>query len=60
MTINANKGFDANWAKEKGLYNEVFDLVDEMDNEIQKLATTLSQSNPRIFFRSKKLNPKFN
>ena len=55
MTINANKWFDANWAKEKGLYTEVFDLTDEMDNEIQKLATTLSQSNPEAMLELKKV-----
>ena len=55
MTINANKWFDANWAKEKGLYTEVFDLADEMDTEIQKLATTLSQSNPEAMQELKKV-----
>ena len=55
MTINANKWFNANWAKEKGLYTEVFDLVDEMDTEIQKLATTLSQSNPEAMKELKKV-----
>ena len=27
MTINATKWFDANWAREKGLYTEIFDSV---------------------------------
>ena len=55
MTINAEKWFDANWAREKGLYTEVFDLADEMDTEIQKLATTLSQSNPEAMQELKKV-----
>ena len=46
MTINATKWFDAYWAREKGLFTEVFNSTKEMDNEINKLATTLSQSNP--------------
>ena len=46
MTINATKWFDANWAKDKGLYTEVFDSTKEMDIEIEKLASTLSKSNP--------------
>jgi methylglutaconyl-CoA hydratase len=46
MTINATKWFDTNWAREKGLYTEVFDTTEEMDTEIDKLASTLSQSNP--------------
>ena len=46
MSINATKWFDANWAREKGLYTEVFDTIEEMDIEINKLASTLSKSNP--------------
>ena len=55
MTINAGKWFDANWAREKGLYTEVFDSPDDMDTEIQKLATTLSQSNPEAMKELKKV-----
>ena len=46
MTINATNWFDASWAREKGLYTEVFDSVEQMDVEIEKLASTLSKSNP--------------
>ena len=55
MTINATKWFDANWAREKGLYTEVFDTADEMDIEIEKLTTTLSQSNPEAMEGLKKI-----
>ena len=55
MTINATKWFDASWAREKGLYTEVFDSVDEMDAEIEKLATTLSTSNPEAMESLKKV-----
>jgi len=55
MTINAEKWFDANWAREKGLYTEVFDLVDEMDAQVKKLATTLSKSNPEAMEELKKV-----
>ena len=55
MTINATKWFDANWAREKGLYTEVFDSADEMDAKINKLATTLSQSNPEAMQGLKKI-----
>ena len=44
MTINATKWFDANWACSKGLYSSVFDTSEEMDSEIEKLASTLSKS----------------
>jgi len=55
MTINATKWFDANWAREKGLYTGVFDTADEMDIEIEKLTTTLSQSNPEAMEGLKKI-----
>lgn len=46
MTINATEFFPASWAKEKGLYAEVFDAVEDMDAEIEKLAQKLVASNP--------------
>ena len=55
MTINATKWFDANWGREKGLYAEVFDTTEEMDAEIEKLASTLSQSNPEAMEGLKKI-----
>ena len=55
MTINATKWFDASWAREKGLYTEVLDSVEEMDVEIEKLATTLSNSNPQAMEGLKKI-----
>ena len=55
MTINANKWFDANWAKEKGLYNEVFESTEKMDTEINILSSTLSQSNPEAMKQLKKI-----
>ena len=55
MTIDATKWFDASWAREKGLYTEVFDSVEEMDVEIEKLATTLSDSNPQAMEGLKKI-----
>ena len=55
MTINATKWFDANWCREKGLYAEVFDTTEAMDAEIDKLASTLSQSNPEAMRSLKKI-----
>ena len=55
MTINAGKWFDASWAREKGLYAEMSDSVEEMDIEIQKLASTLSKSNPDAMSDLKKV-----
>jgi len=55
MTINASKWFEASWAREKGLYTEVFDSVEEMDVEVAKLASTLSKSNPEAMEGLKKV-----
>jgi len=55
MTINATKWFDAAWAREKELYTEVFDAIEEMDIEIEKLASTLSKSNPEAMEGLKKI-----
>jgi len=55
MTINAGKWFDAAWACEKGLYTEAFDSVEQMDVGIDKLASTLSKSNPEAMQGLKKI-----
>ena len=55
MTINATKWFDAQWAREKGLYSDVFDSTEEMDKEIQTLASTLSNSNPQAMKELKEI-----
>ena len=55
MTINATKWFDTNWALNKGLYSEVFDTSEEMDSKIEKLASTLSKSNPEAMKDLKKV-----
>ena len=46
MAINASEFFDAQWAREKGIYTDVFDSVEEMDAAIQALAEKLASSNP--------------
>jgi methylglutaconyl-CoA hydratase len=55
MTINATNWLDAAWAREKGLYTEVFDSVEDMDVEINKLASSLSKSNPEAMEGLKKI-----
>tara|TARA_E500000331_G_C17226392_1_gene700519 strand:- start:849 stop:1604 length:756 start_codon:yes stop_codon:yes gene_type:complete len=55
MTINATKWFDAEWAREKGLYTEVFESTEQMDEAIEKLATTVSGSNPEAMAGLKKV-----
>ena len=46
LTINATAFLPASWAKEKGLFMEIFNDVAEMDEHIHVLASTLSRSNP--------------
>lgn len=46
MAINATEWYDAEWAREKGLYTGIYDDVDQMDSAINELAQKLSKSNP--------------
>lgn len=46
LAINATEWKSADWAKRKGLYTEIYDKIGEMDEEIDKLANRLAQSNP--------------
>lgn len=46
LAINATEWRSANWAREKGLYTQIFDSVEEMDLEVEKLANKLAKSNP--------------
>ena len=46
LSINSTKWFTASWAREKGIYSEVYDTNEEMDLEIGKLAENLTNSNP--------------
>jgi len=47
LTINATKWQTAEWAKEKGLFAEVYETMEEMDSEIQLLADKLASFNPK-------------
>ena len=55
LSINATEWQTAQWAKEKGLYTEVFETVEEMDEAIAKLTSTLSKSNPEAMQMLKKV-----
>ncbi len=46
LAINATEWRSAEWAKSKGLYTDVFDTVETMDEAIERLADVLAQSNP--------------
>ncbi|MBB77509.1 MAG: enoyl-CoA hydratase [Crocinitomicaceae bacterium] len=46
LTINATEWRSAKWAKEKGLYAEIYDNVEELDKQVDVLLKKLANSNP--------------
>ncbi len=46
LAIDATEWQSAGWAKEKGLYTEVYESAEEMDKAIEVLASKLASSNP--------------
>jgi methylglutaconyl-CoA hydratase len=46
LAINATEWRSAVWAHQRGLYNDVFETVEEMDTAIAALVQRLSTSNP--------------
>lgn len=55
LAINATEWQSAQWAKEKGLYNEVFDTIESMDSAIDTLAQRLVNSNPEAMAELKRI-----
>lgn len=55
LTINPTEWKDASWAREKGLYADIFSSVAEMDKAVQSLAEKLSQSSPEAMAQLKKV-----
>ena len=54
LTINASEWQTAEWAKQKGLYNQVFSDIEEMDKGIETLSQILASSNPEAMEMLKK------
>ena len=46
LAINATEWQTAQWAKDKGLFNEVFETLEQTDAYVAHLAEKLSASNP--------------
>lgn len=46
LTIDATKWQEASWAKEKGMYAEIFNTIVELDSAVNELAMQLAKSNP--------------
>jgi methylglutaconyl-CoA hydratase len=55
IAIDANTFYDANWAREKGLYAQVFETIDEMDAAVQAFAEHLCTYNPEAMREMKKI-----
>jgi methylglutaconyl-CoA hydratase len=55
MAINATKWFSANWAEKAGLYADVFETTQEMDDKIIELSNKLASSNPAAMENLKKV-----
>jgi len=46
LALNATEWQTATWAKEKGLYQEVFDSIDQLDAYVEHLAIKLANTSP--------------
>ena len=55
LAIDANNWRNSDWAKRKGLFAELHDNIENMDESINRLATTLSHSNPEAMAEMKKI-----
>lgn len=55
LAINATEWREASWAEQRGLYNHLFDSVEEMDKEIDALIERLKGFNPEAMAKLKKV-----
>lgn len=55
LAINATEWRSAQWAKDKGLYTEIYEDSAAMDNAIETLSLRLAQSNPEAMAELKKV-----
>ena len=55
IAIDANTFYEANWAKDRGLFANVFESIEELDEAIQKFAEHLCTYNPEAMLEMKKV-----
>ena len=55
IAIDANTFYDAHWAMQKGLYAQVFDSIELMDEAIDTFAKHLCSYNPEAMLEMKKV-----
>ena len=53
--IDATSFYDAEWAKQSGLYTQVFDTIEQLDEAVYSLAQRLSGYNPEAMLEMKKI-----
>jgi methylglutaconyl-CoA hydratase len=55
LAIDASEWRSAEWAKKHGLYAEIHNTVEEMDEAISSLASRLAHSSPQAMYQLKKV-----
>ena len=55
LAINATEWQDANWAKQNGLYAEVFSTHEELNGAVKRIANQLASSNPEAMTQLKRI-----
>ena len=55
IAIDANTFYEAAWAREKGLYANIYESIEELDAEVQKFAQHLCTYNPEAMTEMKKV-----
>ena len=55
IAIDANNFYDANWAREKGLFASVHESIEILDEEVQKFAEHLCTNNQEAMIEMKKI-----
>jgi methylglutaconyl-CoA hydratase len=54
LTLEANRFFEASWAREKGLYAEVYNSINDLDAAVQTLAEKLTTYNREALQETKR------
>ena len=55
LAIDATKWRNSDWAKKKGMFAEVHENIENMDESVAQLASTLAHSNPQAMAEMKKV-----
>ena len=55
IAIDANTFYEAEWARQKGLYNQIYDTVEELDEAVEEFAENLCNYNPEAMKEMKKV-----